>query len=156
MSYSIIRDKWDMLKNRPSTSKIFFQGFCTLWKEKRESSGFARALVSVGHPDIMPKIQPSTRNQYVEDPVLKMETPDPSEVAPDKKKMNPRDQRKYVASKPKHSFKNLPKRWSREKVARAYETALLRGIPKSTWLEKWAEKYDFSLCRWKVRRRVIP
>ena len=75
-------------------------------------------------------------------------------IAPDKKKMNPRDQRKYAASKPRHSFKNLPEGWTREKVARAYETAPLRGIPKSTWLEKWAEKYDFPLCRWKVRRWV--
>ena len=72
-------------------------------------------------------------------------------IAPDKKKMNPRDQRKHAASKPRHSFKNLPEGWTREKVARAYETAPLRGIPKSTWLEKWAEKYDFPLCRWKVR-----
>ena len=85
--------------------------------------------------------------QYVLDPDLKIESPYPSEVAPDKKKMNPRDQRKYAASKPRHSFKNLPEGWTREKVARAYETAPLRGIPKSTWLEKWAEKYDFPLCR---------
>jgi len=95
----------------------------------------------VGHPGIMPKIQPSARNQYVLDPDLKIEAPAPSEVAPDKKKMDPRDQRKYAASKPRHSFKNLPEGWTREKVARAYETAPLRGIPKSTWLEKWAEKY---------------
>ena len=96
----------------------------------------------------------STCCQYVLDPDLKIESPYPSEVAPDKKKMNPRDQRKYAASKPRHSFKNLPEGWTREKVARAYETAPLRGIPKSTWLEKWAEKYDFPLCRWKVRRWV--
>ena len=108
----------------------------------------------VGHPGIMPKIQPSARNQYVLDPDLKIEAPAPSEVAPDKKKMDPRDQRKYAASKPRHSFKNLPEGWTREKVARAYETAPLRGILKSTWLEKRAEKYDFPLCRWKVRRWV--
>ena len=103
----------------------------------------------------MPKIQPSARSQYVLDPDLKIESPAPSEVAPDKKKMNPHDQRKYAAIKPRHSFKNLPERWTREKVARAYETAPLRGILKSTWLEKRAEKYDFPLCRWMVMRRVI-
>ena len=75
----------------------------------------------------MPKIQPSARNQYVLDPDLEMETSALSEVAPDKKKMNPRDQRKYAASKPRHSFKNLPEGWTRETVAHAYETAQLRG-----------------------------
>ena len=109
----------------------------------------------VGHPGIMSKIQPSARSQYVLDPDLKIESPAPSEVAPDKKKMNPHDQRKYAAIKPRHSFKNLPEGWTREKVARAYETAPLRGILKSTWLEKRAEKYDFPLCRWMVMRRVI-
>ena len=43
----------------------------------------------VGHPGIMPKIQPSARNQYVLDPYLKIEAPAPSEVASDKKKMKP-------------------------------------------------------------------
>ena len=105
----------------------------------------------VGHPGIMPKSQPSARSQYVLDPDLKIEVLAQSEVAPDKKKMNPRDQQKYVASKSRHSFKSLPEGWSREKVACAYETVPLRGIPKSTWLEKRAEKYDIPLCRWKAR-----
>ena len=88
------------------------------------------------------------------DPDLKIESPGPSEVAPDKKKMNPHDQRKYAAIKPRHSYKNPPEGRTREK-ARAYETAPVRGIAKSTWLEKRVEKYDFPLCRCKVRRRVI-
>ena len=68
--------------------------------------------------------------------------------------MNSRDQRKYAASKPRHSFKHLPEGWTRDKVARAYETALLRGIPKSTWLEKLPQKYDFPLCERKVSQWV--
>ena len=104
----------------------------------------------------MPKIQLSARSQYVLDPALKFEAPASSEVTPDKKKMNPYDQQKYAASKPMHGFKNLPEGWTQEKIARVYEITPLRGIPiKSTWLEKRAEKYDFPLCRWKVRRRVI-
>ena len=82
-----------------------------------------------------------------------MEAPAPSEVAPDKKKMNPHDQRKYAVIKTRHSFKNLSEGWTRERIARAYETAPLRGIPKSTWLEKWAEKYDFPLCYMEGNKR---
>ena len=106
----------------------------------------------VGHPGIMPKVPPSARCHYVLHPNLKREAHASSEVAPNKKKMKTRKQRKYAANKPRLSFKNLPEEWTREKVARAYEAAPLRGIPKSTWLEKWAQKYDSPLCRWKVRR----
>ena len=121
LKYSVVREKWDSFKNRPSTSN-FFRALQRHWSRMK-------------YPGIIPKIQPSARNQYVLDPYLKIETPAPSEVASDKKKMNPRHQRKYAVSKPRYSFKNLPKGWTREKVARAYETAPLRGIPKSTWLE---------------------
>ena len=40
--------------------------------------------------------------------------------------------------------------WTREKVARAYNDAPLKGIPKSLFLEKWAEKYNFPLGQQKA------
>ena len=95
----------------------------------------------VGHPGIIRKIQPSGRCQYALDPDLKIEAPAPSEIAPDKKKVNPPYQRKYVASKPRHSFKNLQEDGHEIKLLALMKQHRLEefGIPKSTWLEKWAE-----------------
>ena len=125
-------------------------------REKKVPGLYKGTGLVLGIQASRPKFNPQLAvNTYLTD--LKFETPPPSEVTPNKKKMNPHDQQKYAASKPRHRYKNLPKEWTREKIARAYETTPLRGIPtKSTWLEKRAEKYDFPLCRWKVRRRVIP
>ena len=68
--------------------------------------------------------------------------------------MSAREQRNHAASKRKHSFKNLPDGWTRQKFARAYEESPRRGVPKSDWLKKCAQKYDFPLCRRKVRQWV--
>ena len=35
-----------------------------------------------------------------------------------------------------------------------YKEAPLRGVPKSVWLQNWAQKYDFSLCKRKAERWV--
>ena len=60
-----------------------------------------------------------------------------------KKKIFPQEQRENAASRPRHGFKKLPEKWTRQKVARAYNDAPLRGIPKSLLLQKCAERYDF-------------
>ena len=62
----------------------------------------------------------------------------------------PQKQREIGALRPRSSFKKRPTGWTREKVARAYNDAPLKGIPKSLFLEKWAEKYDFPLGQQKA------
>ena len=37
---------------------------------------------------------------------------------------------------------------------KAYKEAPLRRVPKSVWLQKWAQKYDFPLCKRKAGRWV--
>ena len=37
---------------------------------------------------------------------------------------------------------------------KAYKEAPLRRVPKSDWLQRWAQKYDFPLCKRKAGRWV--
>jgi len=64
--------------------------------------------------------------------------------------MLPQEQREIAALRPKSSFKKFPTGWTLEKVARAYNDAPLKGIPKSLFLEKWTKKYDFPLGQQKA------
>ena len=59
-------------------------------------------------------------------------------------------QRRKISSISKQSFKELPEGWTREKVAVAYDSAPKRGVPKSVFLEKWNQKYDFKLTKQKA------
>ena len=119
----------------------------------RKTSYSALQGSRVGHLGTMPKVQPSARSDSVLDPKLKIEK-HACEVVPEKKKILPQEQRENAASRPRHGFKKLPEGWTRQKVARAYNDAPLRGIPKSLFLQKWAEKYDFPLSQQKAAKWV--
>ena len=64
--------------------------------------------------------------------------------------MDPLTQRRKISSISKQSFKELPEGWTREKVAVAHDSAPKRGVPKSVFLEKLNQKYDFKLTKQKV------
>ena len=66
-----------------------------------------------------------------------------------KKKVDAVTQRKNASSVKKASSKDLPRGWTKEKVAMAYHMAGKRG-GKGKFLKLWKDKYAFKLSQQKA------
>ena len=103
----------------------------------------------VGHDGPMPHVVPSARKNLILRPGMKIKKPRKKNTQPEIT-MDPLTQRRKISSISKQSFKELPEGWTREKVAVAHDSAPKRGVPKSVFLEKLNQKYDFKLTKQKV------
>ena len=103
----------------------------------------------VGHDSPMPHVVPSARKNLILRPGMKIRKPRKKSTQPEIT-MDSLTKRRKISSISKKSLKEMPEGWTREKVAVAYDSAPKRGVPKSVFLDKWNQKYDFKLTKQKA------
>ena len=106
---------------------------------------------SLTHYDIPKNIEPSARKGKKLPPGLATVGEDYADDIVDvSEKIDPQVQRQIAAKKPKHTQKDIPEGWSKEKILQVYKSPALNGY-KIQWIKEWNEKYpSFPLSTQKL------